>query len=42
MGALDRGDAGRIRPEAEQVGVYVNLMDGKGTAWLDDVELVPE
>ncbi len=29
----------QIVPEGEQVGVYLNLMDGKGSVWFDDVEL---
>jgi len=28
-----------IVPEGEQVGVYLNLMDGQGSVWFDDVEL---
>jgi hypothetical protein len=31
-----------IRPEGDQVALYLNLMDGLGTAWFDDVELVAE
>jgi len=29
-----------IVPQESRVGVYLNLMDGTGTAWFDDVELV--
>ena len=31
-----------ITPAGDNVGVYLNLMDGTGTAWFDDVELVAE
>lgn len=31
-----------IHPKGEQVGIYLNLMDGAVTAWFDDVELVAE
>ena len=30
-----------ITPTGDTVGVYLNLRDGTGTAWFDDVELVP-
>ena len=29
-----------IKPKAESVGIYLNLMDAMGTAWFDDVELI--
>ena len=31
-----------IKPVGDEVGVYLNLMDGVGTAWFDGVELVEE
>ncbi|MBM3497220.1 MAG: DUF4838 domain-containing protein [Armatimonadetes bacterium] len=31
-----------LRPTGDAVGVYLNLMDGTGTAWFDDVELITE
>ena len=31
-----------ITPEADSVGVYLNVRHGTGTAWFDDIELVPE
>ena len=31
-----------VRPAGEAVGLYLNLMDGTGSAWFDDVELVAE
>jgi hypothetical protein len=31
-----------IHSEGDRVGVYLNVMDGTGTAWFDDVELVPQ
>ena len=31
-----------IEPKGESLGVYLNLMHGKGTAWFDDVSLTPE
>jgi hypothetical protein len=30
-----------IRAPGGQVGVYLNVMDGKGTVWFDEVELAP-
>ena len=29
-----------IRPAADQLHIYLNLMHGAGTVWVDDVELV--
>ena len=29
-----------ITPNSETVGIYLNVRDGTGTAWFDDVELV--
>ena len=31
-----------IRPTGDTVGIYLNVRDGTGTAWFDDVELTPE
>ncbi|MEI6499714.1 MAG: hypothetical protein WCP21_01670, partial [Armatimonadota bacterium] len=31
-----------IKPANESLGVYLNLMDGIGSVWFDDVELVEE
>jgi hypothetical protein len=31
-----------ITPQSDTVGIYLNVRDGTGTAWFDDVELVPE
>ncbi len=34
--------AGGIVPAGDAVGIYLNIRHGTGTAWFDDVELVPE
>jgi len=31
-----------ITPNSDTVGIYLNVRDGTGTAWFDDIELVPE
>ena len=31
-----------IKPEANTLAIYLNLMDAPGTAWFDDIELVTE
>ena len=31
-----------ITPKSDAVGIYLNIRHGTGTAWFDDVELVPE
>ena len=31
-----------ITPNGDTVGIYLNVRDGTGTAWFDDVELAPE
>jgi len=31
-----------ITPNSDTVGIYLNVRDSTGTAWFDDVELVPE
>ncbi len=30
-----------IKPAGKEVGIYLNVMDGLGAVWFDDVELVP-
>ena len=34
--------ASGIRPKGDSVGIYLNIRHGTGTAWFDDLELVPE
>lgn len=29
-----------ITPKSDTVGIYLNVKDGTGTAWFDDVKLV--
>ena len=31
-----------IKPQADSVGLYLNVMDGTGKVWFDDVEMVEE
>ncbi|MFV1964416.1 MAG: DUF4838 domain-containing protein [Pirellulaceae bacterium] len=34
--------AGGISPQNDTLGIYLNLMDGTGTAWFDDIKLAAE
>ena len=31
-----------IKPKADALAIYLNLVDAPGSVWFDDVELVPE